>query len=216
MKNFEITFKNGLLIDKKTGKVINLAPFNTYYIQGDDDSFIIEENKQVKAIPLSSDKKIASLQKRHKNFKLEKIGTAGDVLYYRIGLGKPSNEDIQSEFLFNAVLDEDLYIKSKDLNKWTLCKCICKTTKIIEGELGLEFQNVDADSLSELYANVVSTYFNKKRSTACNAFKTFCHAPEGQSPSLNWIKNKPNLVLDLRRNALIIKPKQKEVLAKLS
>jgi hypothetical protein len=32
MKNFEITFKNGLLIDKKTGKVINLAPFNTYYI----------------------------------------------------------------------------------------------------------------------------------------------------------------------------------------
>jgi hypothetical protein len=32
MKSFEITFKNGLLIDKKTGELINLAPLNTYYI----------------------------------------------------------------------------------------------------------------------------------------------------------------------------------------
>lgn len=207
MKNYEITFKNGLLIDKKTGKVINLAPFNTYHIQGDDDAFLVEDNKQIKDMPLSSEEKIAKLKKQHKGFLIEKIKSKGDAFYYRIGLGKPKEEDIVREYLFNAVLEEDLYIKSKTGEKWTLCKCKCQTNQLIEGNLGLEFQPIEANSLSELFANVVSTYFNKKRSTACNAFKTFHSLTQDEVPSLDWIKSKKNTLISVIRKAKVLKLK---------
>ena len=139
------------------------------------------------------------------------MASKGAIFYYRIGLGKPSGEDIAKEYLLNAILEEDLYIKSKDGIKWTFCKCKCLTNKVIEGDLGLDFQTVKANSLSELFANVVSIYFNRKRSTACNAFKTFFSLGKDESPSLKWIKSKNKTKLDLLRKAHVLNLKMKNI-----
>jgi hypothetical protein len=211
MKKFEIAFKNGLLIDKEMGKIITLISLRSYTIEGLEEDFLIEDNKP-KYVPLSSGEKVKKLHKQHKGFKLEKIASKQNVFYYKVRLGKPNGEDIVKEYLFNALLEEDLYIKSKDGLKWTFCKCSCQTNKVIEGELGLEFQVVTANSLSELFANVISTYFNKKRSTACNAFETFYSLEEGESPSLKWIKSKKKTKLDLLRKVHIKNLKMKDIL----
>ncbi|MCL7765061.1 hypothetical protein MPF19_16680 [Polaribacter sp. Z014] len=214
MKKFEVAFKNGLLIDKETGKILTPVPFSSFTIEGLEEGFLLEDD-QSKFVPLSSEEKIKKLHQQYKGFELEKMASKGAVFYYKIGLGKPSGEDIAKEYLFNAVLEEDLYIKTKNGLKWTFCKCRCQTNKVIEGELGLEFQVVTANSLSELFANVVSTYFNKKRSTACNAFKTFYSLGKDDSPSLKWIKSRKNTKLDLLRKTLIMGKSQKELLDKL-
>lgn len=204
MKNFEITFKNGLLIDTKTGNVLNLNPQANYTIQGDDNNFLLDDFKKVDYTPLNASEKIEKLSKKYKGYQLEKIAAKNDEFYFRIGLGKRTKEDKEKEYLFNAILEEDLYLKSKNGTVWTMCQCVCRSSKIIEGELGFPFQTVVAQTLSELFANVVSTYFNQKRSTACNAFKTFHSLIQNEVPSLDWIKSKKNTVINLRRKAKVL------------
>lgn len=212
MKNFEVTFKNGLLIDKQTGKRINLKPFETYYLQGDDHSFLLEKYIKTDYKPLSTNEKLKTLEKKHKGYELKQLASAGDKFVFRIGLGKRFEEDVVREYLFDAILQEDLYMKKKhNKDSWTLCNCVCFSDKLLEGDLGFPFQKIEANSLSELFANVVSTYFNMKRSTACNAFKTFYKYPIEDRPSLLWLKSS-KLNLDLKRKALIIKEKQEKIL----
>ncbi|MBC3847727.1 hypothetical protein H8K90_15120 [Winogradskyella echinorum] len=213
MKNFEVTFKNGLLLDKQTGKRINLKPFETYYLQGDDNSFLLEEYIKTDYKPLDASQKLKTLENRHNGYELKQLASAGDKFVFRVGLGKRFEEDVVREYLFDAALQEDLYMKKKH-NKasWTLCNCVCNSPNLLEGELGFPFQNVEANSLSELFANVVSTYFNMKRSTACNAFKTFYYYPKEDRPTLYWLKSSKKLNLDLKRKAIVINRKQKEIL----
>lgn len=206
MKNYEITFKNGLLIDKKTGKRLHLKPFETYYLQGDDDSFLLDDYVKDDYEPLNSEEKLEFLQNKYKKFELAPLAPKGTKLIFRIGLGKRSQEDTASEYLFEAIIQEDLYIKNKfKSNSWSLCDCVCKCTELLEGDLGFPFQAIEANSLSELFANVVSTYFNKKRSTACNAFKTYYILPKDKAPSLTWYKNAKGSNLDIKRKAIKIK-----------
>lgn len=204
MKNHEITFKNGLLIDKKTGKRLNLKPFETYYLQGDDDSFLLDEYIKDEYEPLNSEEKLESLQKKYRNFELVPIASNGAKFVFRIGLGKKRQEDAVREYLFEAEILEDLYVKKKQSkSNWRLCDCVCKSSNLLEGDLGFPFQTIEANSLSELFANVVSTYFNRKRSTACNAFETFYEYPKIEMPTLNWFRLDKKINLDDRRKAII-------------
>jgi len=205
MKNFEVFFKNNLFIDKQTGKALHFKPNATYTIQSDNENFLLEDYLIQNNTPLNSKDKIEELQKKLKSFQLKKIADAGTVLYFRIGLGKITDEERDREYLFKVVIEEDLYLKSKEGKSWNLCSCSCKATEMVEGKLGFPFEEIEADSLSELFANVVSKYFSRKRSTACNAFTTFYFEPVGEKPSLNWIKNTARHNLDLKRKTLIIK-----------
>ena len=208
MKNFEITYKNGLLIDKQSGKRLNLKPFETYYLIGDNDSFLLEDYVKTQFNPLDSNEKLEALKKKHRAYELERLATSGDKFVFRIGLGKRFEEDEVREYLFDAILREDLYMKTKhNQNTWSLCNCVCKSSTLIEGYLGFPYQTVQANSLSELFANVVATYFNMKRSTACNAFDTFFMCPDGTKPDLDWLKQNKNLKLDVKRKAIIDKRK---------
>ncbi len=203
MKNFNVTFKNNKLIDQNTGKEIHLKPNGIFSIQGDEANFLSKNVSQDDYKPLDQAQKLLKLQKEYKNFKLERIANSESVLYFRIGLGKMREEDQVREFLFRAVLEEDLYIKSKSGDKWNLCECICKADKLVEGVLDFNFEPVYASSLSELFANVVSSYFNQKRATACNAFTTFYFESQNVPPSLNWIKQEAKLNLDVKRTEVM-------------
>lgn len=203
MKNFEVFFKNNQLIDKLTGKALHFKPNATYTIQGDNDNFLSEDYLFQKKTPLNSQLKGEELINTFKNFHLIKIADAGTVFYFRIGLGKITEEERDREYLFKAVIEEDLYLKSKEGKNWNFCNCISTATELVEGKLGFPFAEIEADSLSELFANVVSKYFNGKRSTACNAFTTFYFEPKKEKPSLNWIKNIARHNLDLKRKTFI-------------
>lgn len=203
MKNFEIFFKNNQFIDKQTGKALHFKPNATYTIQGDNENFLLEDFLVQHKTPLNSKGKGEDLIKKFSNFHLRKIADAGTIFYFRIGLGKITEEEREREYLFKAVIKEDLYLKSKEGKNWNLCSCICKATELVEGKLGFPFEEIEADSLSELFANVVCTYFNRKRATACNAFTTFYFEPKEEVPSLYWIKNKARLNLDLKRKTLM-------------
>lgn len=65
MKNFEVTFKNGLLIDLKTQNVLNLNPQAKFIIQVDDDDFLSEDYKKLELNPKSSKEILEDLEKRH-------------------------------------------------------------------------------------------------------------------------------------------------------
>jgi hypothetical protein len=203
MKNFEIFFKNNQFIDKQTGKALHFKPNATYTIQGDNENFLLEDYLFQNKTPLNSKGKEEELIKTLKNFHFRKIADAGTVFYFRIGLGKITEEERDIEYLFKAVIEEDLYLKSKEGKNWNLCSCICKATELVEGILGFPYAEIEANSLSELFANVVSTYFNRKRATACNAFTTFYFEPKGEKPSLNWIKNIARHNLDLKRKTIM-------------
>jgi hypothetical protein len=207
MKNFEVLFKNNQFIDKLSGKTLHLKPNTTFAIQGDNDNFLLEDSQNQNRSPLNSELKKEQLQLRYKSFTLQKISDAGSVFYFRIGLGKLTEEDKEREYLFRALINEDLYVKSKTGEKWNLCDCFCTASGLIEGNLGFPFESIQANSLSELFGNVVSTYFNLKRATACNAFKTFYFEPKDQKPSLHWIKNTAKLNLDLKRKEISISNK---------
>jgi len=204
MKNFEVFYKNNQFIDKQTNKVLHFKPNATYTIQGDNEIFLSKEYMFKQKTPLNEKLKIEELNSIFKNFHFIKIANTGTVFYFRIGLGKMPEEESDREYLFKAVIEEDLYLKSKEGKSWNLCSCICKVREMVEGNLGFPFEEIDADSLSELFANVVSKYFRRKRSTACNAFNTFYFEPVNEKPSLNWIKNIARHNLGLKRKEIMI------------
>ena len=92
---------------------------------------------------------------------------------------------------------------------------MCSSNNLLEGTLGFPYQKVEANSLSELFANVVATYFSMKRSTACNAFKEFYRIAEDVKPTLHWLKENKKGNLDYLRKVEIIKDKAIQIKEKL-
>ena len=211
MKNFKVIFINGRLVEAGSGKEIFLVPGKYYYLNGDDDAFSEKDYMENKKEPLDSHHKEIKIKQKYKYFMTEKILPAGTLLYFRIGLGKITREDKAGEYLFQARLHEDLYLKSKNKEEWTLCECQCISEKIIDGELPFIFQRVKGTSLANLYANVVIHYFAGKRSTACNAFNTFKLNKTNDIPNLQRYKMSNSIDLDKLRSDIIIKYKKKGI-----
>lgn len=182
MKNYTVKYKNGHLIDVATGKRIFLKRGGEFTLLGDDLMFEDKDELTFQRLPLSSSEKYSILQNNYKNYRFVKVAWAGQKFIYRIGLSKMTKEDVKIEYLFDAVIMEDLYIKSKINNKedskqdkWSLCDCLCKTTKCIDGDLQM-FEEIQGLSLSNLFSNMVAFYFTLQRSGSCNAFNTYFFA----------------------------------------
>lgn len=173
MKNYEVTYTQGHLVDTKTGKRIFLRRGGRFNILGDDDQFDERDELVLEREALNSEKKHKALHKKYgKDFKLQHILPAGERLLFRIGLSKRHSTDSAPEFLFDAYLLEDLYIRSKEAGKWSLCECLCETRQCIDGELQM-IEPVRGYSLNNLFSNMVAFYFPLQRSGSCNAFTTF-------------------------------------------
>lgn len=173
MKNYEVTYTQGHLVDTKTGKRIFLKRGGRFNILGDDDQFDERDELVLERKALNSEEKHNALHKKYgKDFKLQHILPSGERLLFRIGLSKRHSTDSAPEFLFDAHLLEDLYIRSKEAGKWFLCECLCETRQCIDGELQM-IEPVRGYSLNNLFSNMVAFYFPLQRSGSCNAFNTF-------------------------------------------
>jgi len=204
MKNYTINFTKGHLIDVSTGKRILLKRGGTFNLLGDDDQFEEKDDLSIKIEPLDSKEKSKFLKEKFNKHNLELIAKKGSKLMYRIGIIKKTKEDKDREFLFEAVLLEDLYMKSKKsfskkkgLN-WILCDCICETSKCLDGEIQI-YEYVQGLSLNNLFSNMVAFYFPMQRSGNCNAFKTFFFL-DSPFPKVSDVKNSRLENLDEFRN----------------
>jgi len=206
MKNYTVTYTKGHLVDTDSGKRILLKSGGKFNLSGKDDQFEEKKDLSVKINPLTSKDKLKRIEGKYKRYTTKKIAQRGDILIYRIGIGfsKKTNEDNSHEFLFEAILLEDLYMKTKISNtgqlRVTLCECLCETSNCIDGDMQL-YETIKGNSLANLFSNMVAFYFPMQRSGACNAFKTF-FIPKCKGHKLNDVKfkNLPNL--DWRRAQL--------------
>lgn len=201
MKSYEVQYVKGHLIDQKTGKRIFLKRGGRFNILGDDDQFEEKDELHEDEKYLDAKSKKERLEKDHNGYLLRKIADAGTILVYKIGLSKKTSEDTAREFLFDAILMEDLYLRSKDGKEWSLCACKCITAHCIEGEVQM-IESIPGESLSNLFGNVVTFYFAFQRSTACNAFHTFFFA-ESNFHRLYEVKNNYLKSLDTARQDCI-------------
>ena len=120
MKSFEVKYTKGHLVDIKTNKRIFLKRGGVFNILGDDNQFEEKDELHFETLPLEETEKLNQLERNHKSFKLIMIASKYQYLVYRIGLSKKTNEDKEMEFLFNCTLLEDLYIRSKNDEDWSL------------------------------------------------------------------------------------------------
>jgi hypothetical protein len=213
IKNHEIKFRNNQFIVAQTGKVLHLKPNETFYIQGDDINFLEKDFLDQIRKPLDSKEKLERLQQFHKKDHLELLAAANTEFYFHFGLGRNTIEEEKSgsHFAFKAKILEDLYMFSKNQKTWRMCTCVSEANEIVEGKLDFDFENVEANSLSELFANVISTYFNRKRSTACNAFTDFYFADYSERVSKHWFENNHRSNLDKKRDLITFNIKAKEI-----
>ena len=187
MKSFEVKYTKGHLVDIKTNKRIFLKRGGVFNILGDDNQFEEKDELQFETLPLDDNDKLNQLKRNHKGFKLIMIASKYQYLVYRIGLSKKTNEDKEMEFLFNCTLLEDLYIRSKNDEDWSLCDCICETTQCLEGDIQM-IESVKGNSLNNMFSNMVAFYFPMQRSGACNAFDYFYLIDENDKAHLYDIK----------------------------
>lgn len=187
MKSFEVKYTKGHLVDIKTNKRIFLKRGGVFNILGDDNQFEEKDELHFEIPPLNDMDKFNQLKSGYKNFELEKIASRGQKFVYRIGLSKKTNEDKDMEFLFDCTILEDLYVRSKNLEDWSLCDCVCETTECLEGDIQM-IESVKGNSLNNLFSNMVAFYFPMQRSGACNAFDYFYLTDENDKVHLYDIK----------------------------
>ena len=187
MKSFEVKYTKGHLVDIKSNKRIFLKRGGVFNILGDDNQFEEKDELHFETKPLSENEKLQHLERNHKNFSLKKIASKDQNFVYRIGLSKSTKEDKEREFLFNCTILEDLYIRSRNSEDWSLCDCLCVTTDCLEGEVQM-IESVNGNSLNNLFSNMIAFYFPMQRSGACNAFDYFYFIEKDDKPRLIDIK----------------------------
>lgn len=202
MKSYEVTYTKGHLIDVQTGQRIFLKRGGKFNILGDDDQFAEKDELKIIREALSASEKQATLETAHPEYHLEKIAEAQQILVYRIGLSQKTSEDRRYEFLFDAVLLEDLYIRSKNGEDWSLCDCLCESRNCLEGELQM-IEAVQGSSLSNLFSNMVAFYFPLQRSGACNAFTTFYYSDPLPGTEMQLFSDSPHRRLNEVKNGAL-------------
>lgn len=197
MKSYQVKYTKGHLIEIQTGKRIFLKRGGTFNILGDDNQFEIKDELQFNHNILETKEKLASLEKTYKNHKLFNVADAGTKFLYRVGLSKRTSEDKEQEFLFDAWIHEDLYIRSKNGDEWSLCDCVSETCNCLEGEVQM-IDSVFGLSLNNLFSNMIAFYFPMQRSGACNAFDYFFFA-EHDKHFMAEVKNRNLVSIDHAR-----------------
>lgn len=172
MKIFNVKYTKGHLIDTSTKKRIFLKRGSMFNISGEESCFEEKDDLLIDKEKLDPKAKLESLKKKYKNYHLEKVADMEREFVYRVGLSRKTNEDKVREYHFNAIILEDLYLRSKNGLDWSLCDCLCETTKCIDGGIQM-FESVTGNSLNNLYSNMITFYFRMQRSSTCNVFNTF-------------------------------------------
>lgn len=118
--------------DIVTGKEIHLKPNARYTFQSDNENFLHADFMSQSLPVLKADEKISALQRKYKQFDFKKLGSVGNTFYFLVGLGHKTAEDLGRQYLFEAQIEEDLYMKAKKDDKWNLCECVSTATKLVD------------------------------------------------------------------------------------
>lgn len=197
MKTYEVKYTKGHLVDIKTGKHIKLKPGGRYTIVGDDDQFEEEDILSGTLKFLSASEQVSLLHSKYPLHRLELIAKKGTAYIYRVGISKRTKEDANQEFFFKAEIVEDLYLRSKDGEKWSLCDCYCETSECLSGGLKM-VESVDGKSLTSLFSNLIACYFPRQRAGSCNAFTTFFEIDDNEYALENYRSKRLRSVDDCR------------------
>jgi hypothetical protein len=188
MKTHNVRYIKGHLVDSASGKRVFLKRGGNFTILGDDDQFELKDEMSFDFQPLPAPGKLERLRIKHRNFVLVRLAFAGTRFIYRIGLSRTTSEERAPEFLFDAVLLEDLYMMSKNGEDWTLCNCYCETTECLDGEVQM-IEPVQGYSLNNLFSNMVAFYFPMQRSGTVNAFNDFFLPKQWSDELLYMVKS---------------------------
>jgi hypothetical protein len=170
MKNINIRYFKGHLIDIETDKPVHLKTGETYALQGDDFAFSTSDPLNSAPEILTAEEKAEAINKTNTNNKM--IIASGTRFQFRVGLGKNTKDEQHKEFWFGGELLEDLYLVLSKNEKVQFAPCHCLVDEVISGSLIIP-EKVYGASLNNLFSNVVTYFFPFQRSAAANAFKTY-------------------------------------------
>ncbi|MCB0482565.1 MAG: hypothetical protein KDC83_14145 [Flavobacteriales bacterium] len=208
MKNYNVIFSKGHLVDKSTGKRLHLQRGAEFSIQGDNEAFEEQDALMQKPKVLTSLEKAQQIKKKHSNSIHLKIADTGQKLAFRVGLSTRTKEDKKRVYWFVAELLEDLYLFENKSGAFNLFDCHCKTDICTEGNL-MMYEPIYGNSLSALFRNTVNFYFSLQHSGAANAFKTFYYIRGDQVTGISNPSDK-NLVDQSRKKAIEIKKAEQQ------
>ncbi len=208
-KKFFVRFERGHIIDDVTQKRIIPKYGKKFWISGDQDAFIEEQEEKMPYEPLSSSKKEEEMIEKYGKGNFIKLLDANTYLRFRVGLANPKKEEDKTKsYHFTCVIKEDLYlfkIKAQDGTKkenWRLADCLCQLEDCMYGDLVL-YEKLYAESLSSLFSHVVMFYFSLKRSTGCNVFKEFYAFKEKKTKAPFSINFENEIQLDQLREKVV-------------
>lgn len=179
IKTFSVKYVHGHFIDQDTGLRINPIQGEEYVITAETRAFDLEDSRMVIAQPLNSLQKEKWVKRKYVTNSVEKIMSAGEQLFYRVGNSKKISGDESWEYIFLCTLKEDLYLflthggKKENSKDWRLVDCQCELVDCLRGGLTLS-EKIVAESINKLFTQTVMFYFSLQRSGSTNVFSTFC------------------------------------------
>lgn len=176
MKTIRAQYLQGKWHDTETGEIVYMKHGQTYDIIGTNIGFETAPSKPL--VPLNSEEKLKDLQSKIKRTSFYLLAKAGEVLHYKLNppSDHPDQQDktVTIENHYNCILKEDLYLYLTKAQDWRLCPCICETTTAVMGNTALTIEYpIKGESLNNLFAEMITTFYPHYRSTSGNALKNF-------------------------------------------
>jgi len=104
-----------------------------------------------------------------------RIATAGQRFVFRVGLGiRSGTGKNDKEFIFSAIINEDLYTYSNDQAKikWRLFNCKATVDLCLSGNLNM-YEPIHAYSINDAFSKTIAFYFPLNRKSSGNAQTEF-------------------------------------------
>jgi hypothetical protein len=178
IQTFTVKYSHGHFIDVNTKQRIIPVQGVEYVITAEKEAFIKEDPKLSPIKPLSETAKKNWVLRKYGQDNYEKILSAGDRLFFRVGNSKMIHGDESRQYIFMCKLNEDLYLycnpgmeKSVPKN-WRFVDCVCELDGCIQGGLTLT-EKITAESINKLFSQTVMFFFNMQRSGSTNVYDTF-------------------------------------------
>ena len=194
MKTYKVKFQHDHFIEIETNNTVHPQQGQVYFLIGEDNGFEINQVKTKVPESLDSNAKRQKVLAKYSEKRRNKILDPGEFLYFRVGQMQKTEEDRNTEFVFQCVLLEDLYLylkegfEAQDPLSWRLVKCNCRIEKCLIGGVDV-FNKLETDSLNSLFTKTVMHYFSEQHSGSNRAFTTFFRHRNEKEITLNGAAN---------------------------
>ena len=191
MESKELIYKNGHFYDQKTKKRVRISDGANINITALPEYFMPFTPVGVHPLEvLSSEEKQNKILNELNLSKHEKIFNKGSFLYFAIHRQTDKKRIVTHEF--KVELLEDLYLflkKDWKLQEERLYECACVVRENTTGTIDF-FEEINAESLNEIYKYTFVHYFGNDGNPACNAIDRFYDQPGNEESTLRRFRSK--------------------------